>query len=89
MLAELYTVCGTRRRVAALLGCDILTLNAWTMGRRNPCRAARRAIWFAWCLLLHPEKLRTMGDLLTWGRVSEAHAREQGTCRHPGWDFEI
>jgi hypothetical protein len=33
-----------------------------------PNFAARRAIWLVWCLCLHPERLESLEDLVTWGR---------------------
>ena len=67
MLAQLYRALG-RQGCCAVLGVSVLTLRHWIKADRPPAGAARRCIWFAWCLLFHPERLATIEDLVTWGR---------------------
>ena len=57
------------RWLCACLGVSALTVNAWRDGSRLPSGGARRAIWFLWCLVFHPERLSSLEDLATWGRL--------------------
>jgi hypothetical protein len=40
----------------------------WREGRRLSSGSSRRLIWLTWALCLHPERLKTDFDLVTWGR---------------------
>jgi len=66
MLAELGQEFG--HDLATLLGVPVLTLRGWRKGKNGPCAASRKTVWLTWCLLLHPEKVKTIFDLATWGR---------------------
>ena len=67
MLADLHLVF-PGAQLANVLGVPFRTCNAWELGIRKPSDAARRAVWLVWCLVLHPARLATVFDLVTWGR---------------------
>lgn len=71
-----------RRRLLASLGVSALTVSDWREGRSIPSGAARRAIWFLWCLVYYPERLQTLEDLATWGRLHER--RRERPAGYPG-----
>lgn len=64
-------------RAGSLLGLSRSTVTCWRRGERVPAAPSLRAIWFAWCLLRHPERLQTEFDLLTWGRFAVRPRRRQ------------
>lgn len=59
-----------RRRASGALGVPELTIRDWLRGV-VPDSAARRCVWFFWCLRYHPERLSSVEDLETWGRLKE------------------
>jgi len=68
MLADLDRLArGSHRTLAAIIGVPGITLAQWKQGRGFTACSAR-AIWFAWCILLHPDRLGSVVDLITWGR---------------------
>ena len=67
MLADLRRLVG-RNQVPELLGIPVLTVRKWEARAQNPPASGVRAVWLVWCLLLHPEKMRTAFDVVTWGR---------------------
>jgi hypothetical protein len=67
MLRELVGVLGSIEAVAEFAGFPVPTLRKWCQHRNTPNVAAVRAIWLIWVYLLHPEKLQTAFDLVTWG----------------------
>ena len=67
MLADLSAVFGWRG-TRAILSMPAVTVSQWERGELSPGRGSRRAIWFAWALLLHPHKASTVFDICTWGR---------------------
>ena len=89
MIGDLARVVGSQTQVAEFLGTTYRVTAAWCSMERNPSGAARRAIWLLWVILCRPRRRITVGDLLTWGRVSASRERKAEVCRHPGWDFEI
>ena len=60
-----------RHDTAATLGVSFMTLKSWIEGARTPTDAARKLIWMTWALLLHPELLRTVWHIVTWGRYAK------------------
>ncbi len=64
-LADLVRMFG-REGAGMVLSVPALTIRAWlkTGVRSAP---ARRMVWFAWAALLHPERLRSAWDIVTWG----------------------
>ena len=68
MLEELWRLLG-RPSLCAALGLPIYTVESWRCGWRDPSGPGRRTIWLVWCLLLHPERLQSLDDLMTWGRL--------------------
>lgn len=75
MLQELERVHGVVL-LAGLLGCPVAVLEHWLRGRRYPSGAAVRAVWLLWALTLHPERCRSVGDILTWGRFVTTKQRK-------------
>ena len=70
-MCEVRAFCGgDEDRTAQLLGVSVLTLRGWHYRRFIPNDAARRAVWLTWVLVLHPERIRSLFDILTWGRFS-------------------
>jgi hypothetical protein len=67
-LREIIAVSGTRRRACAYLRLPARTVGLWLSGKRRTTIAPRSLIWLTWCLLLHPDRIRTVFDLATWGR---------------------
>ena len=56
--------------LAAVLGVSRMTLERWS--RREVVSAStRRVVWLYWCLILHPERCRTLMDHVTWGRLHD------------------
>jgi hypothetical protein len=53
-----------------LLGCPRRTIHNWLSGFSHPPFASAKCIWMVWAGLLHPERLRTVWDLITWGRFA-------------------
>lgn len=68
MLAELREALGGDRAVTEVLGVSRRTLNSWRYGQADASTAATRAVWLTWILLLHPERLTSVYDLVCWGR---------------------
>lgn len=67
MVRELETAFGNERNTAVLMGVSVITLRSWK-NRRAISVPSRRAVWLIWVLLLHPERIETAFDLVTWGR---------------------
>jgi hypothetical protein len=59
-----------RHGVSAVLGVPWRTLLGWRDGK-VPSAVAMRTIWLIWCLVLHPERLRSLFDIATWGQFQE------------------
>ena len=57
-----------RDQLADLLGVPVVTIENWAYNDAPPSRAACKLIWLIWCLEFHPERCRTMFDVMTWGR---------------------
>lgn len=55
-------------QACSLLGVSGLTVKGWLRGSMVPSGGASRAIWLVWVLCFHPDRLSTLGDLVTWGR---------------------
>jgi hypothetical protein len=89
MLSDLERELGSRRHVAGLLTVNCRSVDRWRRGEANPDGPSSRLIWLYWLLMFHPERIRSLGDLLTWGLAGRTRARKDGPCRWPGWDFEI
>jgi hypothetical protein len=66
-LSELVDAFGNRG-AAARLGVSGVTVYAWREGRGLSSGSSRRLIWLTWALCLHPDRLKTDFDLVTWGR---------------------
>ena len=86
MIAELVSALGTERAVSAVLGIPLRSLRGWIYTPKAPSAAATRAIWLTWVWLLHPERCRTMEDLVCWGRFRPVVGRRP---RPPGRSFRL
>jgi len=72
-LEDLRKFCGGDEfRTSELLGITAMTFQSWWYCQAKPSDAARRAVWLTWVLVLHPERIRSLFDILTWGRFSTA-----------------
>jgi hypothetical protein len=66
MVEDIHSHLG-RIAAAMVLGVSVQTVEHWRNGL--VARAAvRRLIWLTWCLVFHPERLSSIGELVTWGR---------------------
>lgn len=72
---------GGEQQAAYAVGVSAATWYAWAKGRYAPSEAARRAVWFMWVLVLHPERIQTVFDILTWGRFSTRSPLKRGKGR--------
>src|SRR5258708_4425835 len=81
MLAELETGLGGERDAAHVVGPSIITVRCWKRRKRMSV-PARRLVWLVWALVLHPETVQTVGDLVTWGRL-DSKARSEGDTLLP------
>jgi fatty acid desaturase len=54
----------------AILGVSARAVWFWRAGEIPPYMA--RPVWLCWVVLLHPERLQTLLDVLTWGRFTDA-----------------
>jgi hypothetical protein len=54
--------------VSTVLGLPLCTLDSYKSGRRKPPASARKLVWLVHQLVLHPGRLQTVQDLMTWGR---------------------
>ena len=66
-LADLERELGYQGASAAL-GLPVCTIDAYKDGRRKPPASARKLVWLTHQLVLHPGRLQTVQDLMTWGR---------------------
>jgi hypothetical protein len=77
-----------RHGTIALLGIPWMTVRNWRERHFAPNFAARRAIWLVWCLTLHPERLRCLGDLVTWGKLpAEDQSDDRPAREWSNWEI--
>ena len=77
-----------RHDTVALLGIPWITVRCWQARRRKPDACSRRAIWLVWCVVLHPERLESLEDLATWGRLKTEVRRVERPAREwTGWEI--
>jgi len=82
MLADLLDFYGEESLVD-VLGVPVHTLRFWQeVGAVRPA-AAIRAVWLVWCLTLHPDRLTSTFDLVTWGR----YKLERRPARRPSVEW--
>ena len=94
MLAQLGQVF-PGRDLASVLGISILTLDGWRKRKNGPCAASRKLVWLLWALFLHPGRVQTVFDLVTWGRFrvdrrrprGGASRRSFGSLVRPEWEI--
>lgn len=80
MLADLQRVF-PGAQLPNVLGIPFRSLRNWTVTRLPPSDPARRAVWLVWCLVLHPARLSTVFDLVTWGRFRRDRKARQRSAR--------
>ena len=73
-------------KLANLLGVPCMTLAKWRM-KAPPSWSARRLVWLTWTLLLHPERLRTLFDLVTWSRFQRPIPPPRNPEDWSGWEI--
>ena len=56
---------------AQMIGVREIQIELWLSGRFKPARTSERVVWLIYCMLYDPKKIRTVTDLLTWGRLRE------------------
>ena len=66
MLRDLVAFSGSQRTAAAVLEVPGLDVHRWLAGQGFSIEN-RHNVWLVWTLLLHPERLQTALDLMTWG----------------------
>lgn len=94
MLAQLGQVF-PGRDLASVLGISILTLDGWRKRKNGPCAASRKLVWLLWALILHPGRVQTVFDLVTWGRFRvdrrrlgvRSSRRSFGSLVPPEWEI--
>lgn len=59
-----------RQLTYALIGCPWHTGLKWSKGHTDTNPTQKRCIWIVYCMIFHPERLRTMWDWLTWGHFA-------------------
>ena len=59
-----------------------MTVNAWLDGRFRPAASAVRAVWLTWVLVLHPDRISSLADVVTWGRF---RIERRSDARPEGW----
>ena len=77
MLRDLRGPFPACRQLADLLGIPVATLRRCEMVERDPNKSARRLVWLLWCMVLHPDRLQTCFDLVTWGRFRVDRKRKR------------
>lgn len=75
MLRQLHGKLGTAEDVALMLRVPVMTVRHWEGSYGSFSEAAKSLIHLAWLLLLHPDKIGTMFDLMTWGRFAPIATR--------------
>lgn len=56
---------------ARMLSVTPLQLERWLAGQFKPAKTSERVVWLIYCMLYDPKRIRTVTDLLTWGRLRE------------------
>jgi len=70
MVEDLERKFGGERAAAEIIGPSIITVRAWKH-RRKMSVPSRRLVWLIWALTLHPERIQSVEDLVTWGRLRQ------------------
>jgi len=68
MFGEIENEVGGERQAAAVVGPSLITVRSWKR-RKSMSVPSRRLVWLVWVLLLHPKHIRSLDDLVTWGRL--------------------
>ena len=56
---------------ARLIGVKTEQVTLWLGGKFKPAKTSERVVWLTYCMLYDPKRIRTVTDLLTWGRLRE------------------
>ena len=76
-----------RGGAGALLCVPVQTFQRWIAGGKIDSASAR-AVWLVWVLLLHPDRLQSAFDLVTWGRFRvERQAVSRPSSSWSGWEI--
>ena len=70
MVEDLERRFGGERAAAEIIGPSVITVRAWKR-RRKMSVPSRRLVWLIWALTLHPERIQSVDDLVTWGRLRQ------------------
>ena|ERR1035441_1674103 len=70
MVEDLERRFGGERAAAEIIGPSVITVRAWKR-RRKMSVPSRRLVWLIWALTLHPERIQSVHDLVTWGRLRQ------------------
>lgn len=62
---------------SAALGIPTNTLDGYKSGAHIPPASARKLVWLTHQLVLHPGRLQTVQDLMTWGRFLPPEKRKK------------
>ena len=70
MVGDLEKGFGGERAAAEIIGPSVITVQSWKR-RRTMSVPSRRLVWLIWALTLHPERIQSVDDLVTWGRLRQ------------------
>jgi hypothetical protein len=76
-----------RSGAGCVLGIPKLTLDHWLNGYCRPSAAATRAVWLTWIIVLHPDRVRCVGDIITWGRFKIERRLRAKPVGWSGWSI--
>lgn len=71
MLAQLGAALGWRA-TAATLGVSYLTMDSWRKRKNGPSAGARKLVWLVWSLVFQPTNMRSLFDIVTWGKLADS-----------------
>lgn len=55
---------------AAVVGVPMMTLQGWCSKKHRPTAASKKTIWLIHTLIFKPTALKSVNDIVTWGRFS-------------------
>ena len=84
MIAEIEALFGGERWAAMVIGPSLITLRSWKR-RGTMSVPSRRLVWLVWVLLLHPERVRNLPQLILWGGfAADRHVSSSALRPPPG-----
>lgn len=85
MLRDLSAGLG-RDGCAVVLGVSGITIRSWLrVGKFSA--VSKRMIWLTWCLVFHPDRLQSIGELVTWGRFRIERRPPEQPGEWSGWSI--